>query len=89
MPASQCDILIIGATTGGVAAALSIARLGRSCIMVGSSDWLGGQLTSQAVPPDENQWIETVGGTTTYQTFREGVREHYRRDPRLTPAAAG
>ncbi|MBU6414477.1 MAG: FAD-dependent oxidoreductase [Planctomycetes bacterium] len=86
MPASQCDILIIGATTGGVAAALSIARLGRSCIMVGSSDWLGGQLTSQAVPPDENQWIETVGGTTTYQTFREGVREHYRRDPRLVPS---
>ncbi len=83
---ASCDILIIGATTGGVAAAMAIARLGRSCTMVARGDWVGGQLTSQAVPPDENQWIETVGGTSMYQAFRERVRDHYRKDPRLVPS---
>lgn len=83
MEAQRCDILIVGATTGGVAAAIAIARLGQACILVGSSDWIGGQLTSQAVPPDENQWIESVGGSSSYQSFRNNIREHYRRDPRL------
>lgn len=79
----SCDILIIGGTTGGIAAALSAARLGKSCMLVARGDWIGGQLTGQAVPPDENQWIETFGGTALYQQFRENVRRAYRSDPRL------
>jgi len=49
--------------------------------------WIGGRLTSQAVPPDENPWIETFGGTASYQAFREGVRKRYRTNYPLTDAA--
>ena len=40
--------------------------------------WIGGQLTSQAVPPDEHGWIEQFGCTRNYRRFREGVRAYYR-----------
>ena len=46
-------MLIIGGGVGGVAAALSCLRLGVACIITEPTDVLGGQLTSQAVPPDE------------------------------------
>ena len=36
------------------------------------------------VPPDENPWIEKGGGTQLYLTFREKVREYYRRHYPLT-----
>ena len=62
----QTDIVIIG---GGGA-----AWMGRTVAMTEETDWIGGQLTSLAVPPDENKWIETHGGTKTYQDFRNRVR---------------
>jgi hypothetical protein len=34
----------------------------------------------QAVPPDEHDWIESVGCTASYRHFREGVRDYYRRN---------
>jgi hypothetical protein len=87
VPGLKVDILIVGGTAGGVAAALSAARLGRTCILSESSEWIGGQLTAQAVPPDENQWVETFGATRTYQAFREAVRRWYRANRPLVPAA--
>ena len=74
----HADVLIVGGGTGGVAAALACARAGRTVLLTEETDWLGGQLTSQAVPPDENPWIETHGGTQSYQRFRNGVRHFYR-----------
>lgn len=55
--------------------------------MTEETDWIGGQLTQQAVPMDENRWIETVGGTRTYQKLRTGIRDYYRRNHPLTDAA--
>ena len=52
------DILIIGGGLGGVAAALSALKLGKRVILSEETDWLGGKLTEQAVPPDENPCIE-------------------------------
>ena len=57
--------------------------------MTEESDWIGGQLTSQAVPPDEHGWIEQFGCTKSYRNFREGVRDYYRRFYPLTPQALG
>jgi len=57
----QTDILVIGGGTGGVAAALGALRLGKKVILTEETDWIGGQLTAQAVPPDEHPWIETTG----------------------------
>lgn len=70
----ETQVLIVGGGVGGVAAALACARMGVPCIVTEPTDWLGGQLTSQGVPPDENPWIETFGGTASYQALREAVR---------------
>ncbi len=72
------DVAIIGGGLGGCAAALALADLGQSVIMTASTGWLGGQLTAQGVPPDENPWVETYGATRSYQELRRRWRARYR-----------
>ena len=89
------DLVIIGGGFGGCAAALAAARNGLRVVMTEETDWIGGQLTAQAVPLDENAWIENVGGTRSYQRLRQGIRDYYaanfpltaeaRANPRLNP----
>ena len=81
------DIVIVGGGLGGVAAALAALRAGRTVIMTEETDWIGGQLTAQAVPPDEHPWIEQFGCTRAYRRFRDDVRDYYRRWYPLTPEA--
>lgn len=81
------DLVIIGGGMGGVAAALTAARLGRQVIITERSRWLGGQLSSQAVPPDEHPWIESELTSPSYREFREAVRDHYRRNYPLSAEA--
>lgn len=83
----QADLVIIGGGLGGCAAALAAARNGLRVILTEETDWIGGQLTAQAVPPDENPWIETHGGTRSYQELRTRIRDYYRRNFPLTAAA--
>lgn len=83
----QADIVVIGGGTGGYAAALAAAKSGKKVIMTEETDWIGGQLTSQAVPPDEHPWIEQFGCTRSYRQFREGVRDYYRHHFPLTSEA--
>ncbi len=83
----KADLVIIGGGLGGCAAALAAARNGLHVILTEETDWIGGQLTTQAVPPDENQWIETHGGTRSYQELRTRIRDYYRRNFPLTDAA--
>lgn len=83
----HADVLVVGGGTGGVAAALGALRAGRSVILTEEYDWLGGQLTSQAVPPDEHTWIEQFGATASYRALRDGIRDYYRRHYPLTAAA--
>ncbi|MDP6446441.1 MAG: FAD-dependent oxidoreductase, partial [Pirellulaceae bacterium] len=52
-----------------------------------ATDWIGGQLTSQGVPPDEHRWIETSGANESYRDLRSRIRAHYRRRYPLTDAA--
>jgi len=73
------DIAIIGGGIGGCLAALTAAKLGKKVILTEETDWIGGQLTSQAVPPDEHPWIEAFGCTKTYRKFRQDVRSYYKK----------
>src|SRR5437660_10245520 len=82
-----CDIAVIGGGVGGCAAALAVLREGLRVILTEETDWIGGQLTAQGVPPDEHQWIETHGCTRLYREYRNSVREHYRRNYPITDAA--
>ena len=81
------DILIVGASLGGIGGALAALRLGKQVILTEALDWIGGQLTTQAVPPDEHPWIEGMGCTASYRRLRDGIRNYYRRHYPLLPAA--
>ncbi len=83
----HADLIVIGGGLGGIAAALSGLRLGHRVVLTEETDWIGGQLTAQAVPPDESLWIEESGCTASYRAFREGVRQYYRQHYPLTPEA--
>jgi hypothetical protein len=72
------DVLIVGGGVGGVAAALAACRAGRRAILTEETDWIGGQLTAQAVPPDEHPWVEQFGVTAAYRALRQGIRDYYR-----------
>lgn len=85
----RTDVLVVGGGLGGVAAALAAAELGRTVVLTEESPWLGGQLTSQAVPSDEHRWIEERGATRSYRRLREGIRDYYRRALPLAPGVDG
>src|SRR6266567_4889958 len=85
----RCDVAIVGGGVGACAAALGALRNGMRVILTEETDWIGGQLTSQAVPPDEHPYIESFGCTRAYRDYRERVRDYYRRNYPLTEAARG
>lgn len=72
------QVAIIGGGVGGFAAALAALRQGCNVVITEEYDRLGGQLTAQAVPPDEHPWIEYCGLTASYRNFRQAVRNFYR-----------
>ena len=86
-PSARVDLVIIGGGLGGCAAALAALQQGRTVVMTETTDWIGGQLTSQGVPPDEHQWIETHGANASYRMLRNGIRDYYRRHFPLNPSA--
>ena len=58
MRSFSTDILIIGGTTSGTAAAIQAARRGIQVILVSEFEWLGGMLTSAGVAaPDGNELL--------------------------------
>ena len=83
----HADLAIIGASVGGCAAALAALRNGMRVILTEETDWIGGQLTSQGVPPDEHPWIEQFGCTRAYRDYRNAVRQYYRDHYPLTEDA--
>lgn len=52
MQTYEADILVVGASLGGTAAALSAAEQGQRVILTEESAWVGGQLTSQGRAAD-------------------------------------
>lgn len=83
----SADVVIAGGGLGGFAAAMASLRNNKRVILTEETDWIGGQLTQQGVPPDEHQWIEEYGATKMYRDFREGVRQYYIRHYPLTEEA--
>jgi len=75
------EIAVIGGSLGGVQAALTACKTGRTVYLCEETDWIGGQLTAQAVPPDEHRWIEEQGASRNYMAYRKAVREYYQNLP--------
>lgn len=88
MDAIQTDLIIAGGGMGGCACALAALRNGLRVVMTEETDWIGGQLTQQGVPPDEHRWIETHGATRSYLNFRQALRQYYKRNYPLTTEAS-
>lgn len=59
----KCNLLIVGGTESGWAAAIQAARLGiDDIVIVHDGEWLGGQFTEQALAcVDENKGVDKVG----------------------------
>jgi hypothetical protein len=72
---------VIGASLGGVLAAWRAAQAGCQVWLVAEHAWLGGQMTAQAVPPDEHQRMEEGGASSSYLKFRQDMRQLYRALP--------
>lgn len=83
----HADVVVVGGGLGGVAAALAALRAGKKVVLTEEYAWLGGQLTSQAVPPDEHSWVERFGVTASYRALRDGIRDYYRSNFPLTDRA--
>ena len=85
MADEQYDVLVIGSSLGGVAAAIRAAEMGAAVCLIDPGEWVGGQFTSQGVSkPDEHKYIETVGSTASYRQFKNNVRAWYRANTTLS-----
>jgi hypothetical protein len=74
----DCEILIVGGGTGGVAAALGATRTGSKVCITEETDWLGGQFTQQGLnASDEHRFIDTTGSTKSFAQLRKLMRDHY------------
>ena len=76
----QVDLVIVGGGLGGCAAALSACSKGLNVLMTEETSWLGGQSTTQGVPPDEHPWIEEFGATSSYRLYRQKIRDFYKNE---------
>lgn len=72
----QTDVLVIGAGTGGTAAALQSARMGVKTILIDPGQWLGGMLTAAGVScTDGNDQLPSG----IWEAFRQALYQHYGR----------
>jgi len=74
----EFDVVVAGGGVGGAIAALTAAKEGLKVLLTEEYDWIGGQFTTQAVPPDEHKWIEQFGCTRSYRDFRSRIRAFYK-----------
>jgi hypothetical protein len=73
----RADVVIYGGTSAGVAAAVQVARMGRSVVVIEPTDHLGG-LTTNGLGATDSGRKETIGGIS--REFYRRIQEHYR-DP--------
>lgn len=81
------DVAVIGASLGGVSAALAALKSGSEVVLIAAHSWLGGQLTVQGVPLDEHPWADSGIGSRSYQELRARIRQYYLRNYPVTHAA--
>ena len=73
------DIVVVGGSLGGVAAALRASALGARVCLLEASSWIGGQYSSQGLTRgDETEWVNKgIGCTASYQQFRAEAVAYY------------
>ena len=74
------DVVVAGAGTGGIAAALQASRLGASVLLVESTDWIGGQMAAAGVTSMDEGYPPRahVRERGIYGEFTMRARAYYR-----------
>jgi len=70
----QTDVLVIGGTASGISAGIQSARLGVNTLVVESTPWLGGMLTSAGVPAFDGNNAMPAG---LFGEFRQRLYDYY------------
>ena len=73
-PKSSYDIIIAGAGTGGISAAIQAARMGASVLVIESSTWIGGQATAAGVSTMDDMSRQKSG---IYEEFINRIKSYY------------
>jgi hypothetical protein len=93
MAAYTYDVVIVGASFGGVAAALAAAADPKVTVaLLEPTQWVGGQATSQGVTRwDESgmDLMETCGSPKSYRDLRTAIRAYYKNGAALSAYGAG
>jgi len=74
VPEPQTDVVIYGGTAGGVAAAIQADRMGKSVILIETTDRLGGLTTGGLGQTDIGNKM-VIGGIA--REFYRGIRDYY------------
>ena len=87
------DVVVVGASFGGVAAAMAAATDPNVRVaLLESSEWIGGQATSQGVTRwDESSvaLLRTTCGTKSYRDLRHAIGQYYRDNATLSAYGQG
>lgn len=73
---SAYDVVVAGAGTGGSAAAVQAARMGRSVLLLEETDWIGGQMNAAAVT-SMDEGVTLVRERGIYREWCGLVASHY------------
>lgn len=73
---SSYDVIVAGAGTGGVGAAVQAARMGRSVLLLEETDWIGGQMNAAAVT-SMDEGVTLVRERGLYRELCGLIAAHY------------
>lgn len=73
----DADIVIVGAGTGGIAAAIQAARLGARVDLLEDTDWIGGQMTASADATMDEGGSPVTLNSGVYAEFVQRMQAFY------------
>lgn len=73
----QCEVVVIGGSLGGVAAASHAMASGAQTCLIEVTPWLGGQISSQGVSAIDESWVMYWGDkfSTSWSRFKEVIKQ--------------
>ena len=79
------DVVVVGAGSGGVSAAIQAARMGMRVALLEETDWVGGQMAAAGVSFGD-WYLRFPAGTGLYADFVDRVRAYYGDPVRFPPS---
>ena len=73
----ECEVVVVGGSLGGVAAASQAMKSGAKTCLIELSPWLGGQISSQGVSAiDESDTMRSLGNfSASWREFKRLIKE--------------